>query len=106
MYQKFYGLTREPFHITPDPKFLFLSESHKQALAAIIYGIEREKVLLRSRGCRGRKTTVVRAFLEKSAGKDLKFVYVFHANLTFKELLKTIYRILNSSSPPTISWRW
>ena len=95
MYQKFYGLTREPFHITPDPKFLFLSESHKQALAAIIYGIEKRKGFVAITGGVGvGKTTVVRAFLEKSAGKDLKFVYVFHANLTFKELLKTIYRDL------------
>ena len=36
MYQKFYNLTKEPFHITPDPGFLYLSESHKQALASMI----------------------------------------------------------------------
>ena len=43
MYEKFYNLTKEPFHITPDPQFLYLSESHKQALASMIYGIERRK---------------------------------------------------------------
>jgi general secretion pathway protein A len=95
MYQKFYNLTRAPFHITPDPKFLHLSDSHKQALAAIIYGIEKKKGFVAITGGVGvGKTTIVRAYLEKAAGKDLKFVYVFHANLTFKDLLKTIYRDL------------
>lgn len=95
MYLKFYGLAKEPFHITPDPKFLHLSDSHKQALAAMIYGIEKRKGFVAITGGVGvGKTTVVRAYLEKAAGKDLRFVYVFHANLTFKDLLKTIYRDL------------
>ena len=40
MYLDFYQCKKAPFHITPDPEFLFLSPSHKAALGAIIYGIE------------------------------------------------------------------
>jgi type II secretory pathway predicted ATPase ExeA len=46
MYLKFYNLTKEPFHITPDPQFLYASESHKQALASMIDGIDRRKGLI------------------------------------------------------------
>ena len=40
MYHAFYHLKKEPFHITPDPEFLFLSPSHKEALGSIIYGVK------------------------------------------------------------------
>jgi general secretion pathway protein A len=43
MYEAFYGLTDQPFNITPDPKFLYLSESHKEGLAHLLYGIERKR---------------------------------------------------------------
>ena len=43
MYLGFYGLTREPFHVTPDPRFLFLSPSHKEAFAAVVYGVKQRK---------------------------------------------------------------
>jgi general secretion pathway protein A len=93
MYQKFYNLTKEPFHITPDPQFLYLSESHKQALASMIYGIEKRKGFVAITGGVGvGKTTIVRAYLDKAAATNLKVIYVFHANVTFKELVKVIYR--------------
>jgi general secretion pathway protein A len=93
MYQKFYNLTKEPFHITPDPQFLYLSESHKQALASMIYGIEKRKGFVAITGGVGvGKTTIVRAYLEKATGPDLKVIYVFHANITFKDLVKTMCR--------------
>jgi len=43
MYLNYYNLKKEPFHITPDPEFLYLSPSHKEALGSIIYGIEQKK---------------------------------------------------------------
>ena len=43
MYTAYYELRQEPFHVTPDPDFLFPSPAHKEALAAIIYGIEQRK---------------------------------------------------------------
>ncbi|HME43115.1 MAG TPA: AAA family ATPase [Syntrophorhabdales bacterium] len=93
MYQKFYNLTKEPFHITPNPEFLYLSESHKQALASMIYGIEKRKGFIAITGGVGvGKTTIVRAYLEKAKAASLRVIYVFQANITFKDLVRTIYR--------------
>ncbi len=65
MYLKFYQLESEPFHITPDPEYLFLSPSHKEALASVLYGVERRKGFIALTGEVGTgKTTVIRAFLE------------------------------------------
>jgi len=46
MYLDFYRLNREPFRITPDPEFLYLSPGHKEALAAIAYGVEQRKGII------------------------------------------------------------
>ena len=95
MYQQFYNLTREPFHVTPDPQFLYLSESHQQALASIMYGIEKRKGFVAITGGVGvGKTTIVRAYLEKATNAGLKMIYVFHANVSFKDLVRTIYQEL------------
>jgi general secretion pathway protein A len=40
MYTEFYGLGEKPFSLTPDPRYLFLSASHREALAHVLYGIE------------------------------------------------------------------
>ena len=96
MYLAFYGLKKQPFHITPDPEFLYLSPSHKEALAAIIYGIEERKGFVTITGAVGvGKTTILRSYLETAETKRLKIIYIFNAKLTFEGLLKTIYQELN-----------
>jgi len=96
MYLSFYGLKKQPFHLTPDPEFLYLSPSHKEALAAIIYGIEERKGFVAITGAVGAgKTTILRSYLESAERKGLKIIYIFNAKLTFEGLLKTIYRELN-----------
>ena len=73
MYLKYYGLKKQPFHITPDPEFLYLSPSHREALAAIIYGIEQRKGFVAIIGAVGvGKTTILRSYLETSEKKHLK----------------------------------
>lgn len=95
MYLSYYSLQREPFNITPDPDFLFLNESHKEALASIVYGIEKRKGFIAITGGIGLgKTTIVRAYLESKDDGHLKIIYVFNPNITFKGLLKTIYQEL------------
>jgi general secretion pathway protein A len=95
MYLKYYGLKKQPFHITPDPEFLYLSPSHREALAAIIYGIEQRKGFIAIIGAVGvGKTTILRSYLETSEKKHLKIIYIFNTRLTFEELLKTIYQEL------------
>jgi general secretion pathway protein A len=95
MYQDFYRLRKEPFHITPDPEFLFLSPSHKQALGSIVYGVRNRKGFVVITGEVGvGKTTILRSYLEGVAKQKTKVVYIFNANVSFRNLLKTIYKEL------------
>lgn len=95
MYLKYYNLKREPFHITPDPEFLYMSPSHKEAMAAIIYGIEQKKGFVTIIGAVGvGKTTVLRFYLDNADKQRMKIIYVLNARLTFNGLLKTIYEEL------------
>lgn len=95
MYLKFYDLSKEPFHITPDPEFLYLSPSHKEAMAAIIYGIEQRKGFVAIIGAVGvGKTTILRSYLDAADRQHLKIIYIFNARLTFNGLLKSIFQEL------------
>ena len=63
MYLDFYLLKKAPFHITPDPEFLFLSPSHKAALGALVYGIEERQGFVALLGEVGLgKTTILRSY--------------------------------------------
>jgi general secretion pathway protein A len=95
MYAAFYNLKKEAFHITPDPEFLFLSPSHKEALGSIIYGVQQRKGFVSITGEVGvGKTTVIRSYLEQADSRKLKIIYIFNANVLFTGLLKTIYQEL------------
>ncbi len=95
MYLDFYRFKKNPFHITPDPEFLFLSESHKEASASLIYGIEERKGFIAITGEIGvGKTTILRAYLENADTEKLKVVYIFNAVLPFESLLRQIFNEL------------
>lgn len=95
MYLDFYRLKKNPFHITPDPEFLFLSSSHKEASASLIYGIEERKGFIAITGEIGvGKTTILRSYLESADPEKLKVVYIFNAMLSFESLLKQIFNEL------------
>ena len=99
MYLNFYNLKKEPFQITPDPEFLFLSPSHKEALAAIMYGVEQRKGFIAITGEVGvGKTTILRSYLEEIDKETLKTIYIFNPNLSFSGLLKTIFQELGVDS--------
>lgn len=96
MYLNFYNLDKEPFQITPDPAFLYLSNVHKEALASIIYGVEKRKGFILITGAVGvGKTTILRAYLEKAEAQHLKTIYLFNANISYRNLLKYIFAELN-----------
>ena len=91
MYENFYRLKKAPFQITPDPEFLFLSPTHKEALASIVYGVEKRKGFVVVVGEVGLgKTTVLRSYLERADKKLLRVIYVFNPNVPFSALLDTI----------------
>ncbi|HBG07400.1 MAG: type II secretion protein [Geobacteraceae bacterium GWC2_58_44] len=95
MYLNFFNLKKEPFQITPDPSFLYLSPGHKEALASIIYGVEKKKGFILIIGAVGvGKTTILRAYLEKTEKDKLTKIYVFNANISYSSLLKQIFREL------------
>jgi general secretion pathway protein A len=96
MYLGFYGLKKEPFHTTPDPNFLYLSPSHKEAMGAIIYGIEKRKGFIAIFGEVGvGKTTIIRAYLEQTSHRKQKTVYILNPVVSFHELLTDIFRSLD-----------
>ena len=102
MYLDFYNLKKEPFHITPDPEFLYLSPSHKEAMGSIIYGIEQKKGFVAIIGAVGvGKTTILRSYLDIADKKHLKIIYIFNARLTFEGLLKTVFQDLGIEKPPS-----
>jgi general secretion pathway protein A len=91
MYLDFYRLKQAPFHITPDPHFLFLSPSHKAALGTMIYGIDARQGFVAVTGEVGLgKTTIVRAYLERVDTRQLRTICIFNANITFPDLLQVI----------------
>ena len=90
MYTSFFGLRQEPFSIAPDPRYLFMSERHREALAHLLYGVRGGGgfVLLTGEIGAG-KTTVCRCFLEQ-VPKRCNVAYIFNPKLTVTELLKTV----------------
>jgi general secretion pathway protein A len=90
MYAEFFGLSKDPFSIAPDPRFLFMSEKHREALAHLLYGVGGGGgfVLLTGEIGAG-KTTVCRAFLEQIP-KHCDVAYIFNPKLTVTELLQSV----------------
>jgi len=92
MYAGFFGLKHAPFSIAPDPRYLYMSERHREALAHLLYGIEGGGgfVLLSGEIGAG-KTTICRCFLEQIP-PHCRVAYIFNPKLTVGDLLRTICR--------------
>ncbi len=91
MYLGFFGLRTEPFHITPDPDFLYLSPSHKEAYAAVVYGVAKRKGFVTLTGEVGTgKTTVLRAYLKKLDREVIRPIYLFNPDLSFQDLMRVL----------------
>jgi general secretion pathway protein A len=91
MYKRFYGLQRNPFEITPDPKFLFPTKQHNEALAALYYGVKRCKGFVVLTGEVGTgKTVLVRSLLQILRLANVAFAYVFNPRLSAIEFLQYV----------------
>jgi general secretion pathway protein A len=90
MYERFFGLVDAPFRLTPDPRYLFLSRKHADALAHLKLGLAEASGFVCITGDVGAgKTTLLRSFLAK-LGPDVSTAYVFNPFLSPLELLQTI----------------
>jgi len=90
MYEDFYGLREKPFNLTPDPRFLFLSESHRGALEHLIYGITQKEGFMLITGDVGTgKTTLCRALLERLDQKT-ETALILNPQISEEELLLSI----------------
>ena len=90
MYTQYFSLKQSPFSIAPDPRYLFMSERHREALAHLLYGVGSGGgfVLLTGEIGAG-KTTVCRCFIEQIPA-DCRLAYIFNPKLTVEELLLSI----------------
>ncbi len=90
MYETFFGLKERPFNLTPDPKYLYLSDKHKEAFAHLLYGIKNRSGFVMITGEIGTgKTTLCRNLLNQlDSGAEVAFI--FNPFLEPLELLKKI----------------
>ena len=90
MYAEYFGLNDTPFSIAPDPRFLYMSKRHREALAHLIYGVKNDGgfVLLTGEVGTG-KTTVCRCFL-RQVPQNTHIAFVLNPKLSSNELLATI----------------
>jgi general secretion pathway protein A len=90
MYAPYFGLSQEPFSIAPDPRYLYMSERHREALAHLLYGLGGGGgFVLLTGGIGTGKTTVCRCFLEQIP-EQCNVAYIFNPKLTALELLQSI----------------
>ena len=99
MYSAYFGLTENPFALTPDPRFLFLSQRHKEALAHLLYGMGEKGgfVLLTGEVGTG-KTTLCRSLLEQ-VPEGVEVGLVLNPKQTALELVGSVCDELNVSYP-------
>lgn len=90
MYTTYFDLKENPFNLTPDPKYLFLSPQHKEALNHLIYGINEKKGFIVITGGIGTgKTTICRALLS-ALDQSVESALIFNSFISDMELLATI----------------
>src|SRR5437773_9132386 len=95
MYERFFGLDDTPFRLTPDPRYLFLSSKHAEAMAHLRLGLKESSGFVCITGDIGTgKTTLLRTFLAE-LGPEVATAYVFNPALSADELLRRITRELD-----------
>ncbi len=93
MYRHYFGFSEDPFNITPDPKFLFLSEEYNAALTLLRYGIEQSKgfmVVTGEVGCG--KTLLCRSLLQSLDEDVVETAWLYSSNITQEQLIRSILK--------------
>ena len=99
MYTSFFGLNEKPFTITPDPRYLFMSERHGEGLAHLVYGVTESGGFIQLTGEIGTgKTTLVRTLLEQIPA-EVDIALILNPQLTAVEFLTAICEELKIALP-------
>ncbi len=98
MYEKYFGLREQPFGVTPDPRFLYLSAAHREALASLYYGIEANRGFLGLIAKPGMgKTTILFHLLEKFRS-SARTAFLFQTQCTSREFMRFLLAELGYES--------
>ena len=98
MYEQFYGFREAPFNLTPDPRFLFFSDRHREAFNHVLFGLQERKGFIQLTGEVGAgKTTVCRAIL-KQLDARYRTALILNPSLTSAQLLRTVLTELGLSA--------
>jgi len=90
MYKKFYGLRENPFNVTSDPHFLYMSKRHREALSSLTYGITQRKGFITITGNIGTgKTTLCRALLNE-LDSTTKTAFILNPRLSESQFIRAI----------------
>ena len=91
MYNAFFGFDLDPFRVNPDPRFLYFSESHREALATLVYAVQERKGFIVLTGEVGTgKTTVLNAMLQK-VGPEVQTAYLFNTKLSVQDFFSYLF---------------
>jgi general secretion pathway protein A len=95
MYNSFFGLDEDPFRVNPDPKFLYPSDSHREALATLVYAVREQKGFIVISGEVGTgKTTVLNALL-RTIDADVQTAYIFNTVLSVEDFFSYLFEELH-----------
>lgn len=98
MYNDFYCMNERPFSKTPDPRFLYLSRGHREALARLMYVAEEREIALLTGEIGCGKTTLSRALMD-NLGEDYRFCFIVNPRLSAVEFLRSIARAFSPLPP-------
>ena len=98
MYKDYFGLHEKPFAKTPDPRFLFMSSGHEEALARLEYAVEEREIALLTGEVGCGKTTISRALMDR-CGSQYRFVLIFNPRMSALEFLRTVAHGLDIDQP-------
>jgi len=98
MYKAFFGFNEKPFSKTPDPRFLFLSPGHEEALARLEFVLEEREIAVLTGDIGCGKTTLSRALMDRLED-GYRFCFIVNPRLTALEFLRTTARLLDIQTP-------
>jgi len=107
LYTSFFGLNEEPFGVTPDPKFLYPSPKHEEAIATLTYGITNNRGFILFTGAVGSGKTTVLRHVFYHLGPDVHTAMVLNPRMNARELLQFInydfgLKVKRNSTPKTL----